>query len=333
MEGRGLSFQPKFKEDGTLDIEASGIPTVEDMHRLKVGLDNYIQTNSPNGVPNALANRASTLRNTVRDRVDELTTDHNGVSLYKQAREHWSGDTTRIEAINLGRRAVDMDQHELRAQLARMTESERSYFVNGFMSDMTDRLNSVHQAGNQNPVRQVFSTQKQMDAAETALTTLGLSKKEIGERMTQLKNYFEHEGTGHANEGSMMRGSPTAQRTSWKQDLAVPALGVGTAGTAMLSGSPTQAGLALAMTGLTMGAKGVNQMRTEKMNDAMLRILGNSDPAQQQVLLAALERNAQARLIGQPRGAIERGGATIAGQAGAIGTDNIYPPDDPRLYQ
>lgn len=333
MEGRDLSFKPVFREDGTLDLDASGVPTVEDMHQLKVGLDNYIQRHSPNGIPDTLANRAAHLRNGIRDRVDTLTEDHNGVSLYKQAREHWAGDTSRIEAINLGRRAVDMDQHELRAQLARMTESERAYFVNGFFSDLTDRLDKVHISGNASPVRAVFDTQKSRDAAETALSTLGLSRDEIRARMTRLKDYFENEATGHANEGTMRRGSVTAGRTAWQKDLAIPAIGGTSALTAAISGQPELALTAAVTTALAAGAKGVNAMRTEKMNDAMLRILGNSDPAQQRILLDALERNAQRQVVGPPRGAFGRGGATVAGQGGAMITDNIFSPDDPRLQQ
>lgn len=325
LEGRKLSFVPKFRDDGSLDIEASGIPTVEDMHRLKVGLDTYIEKNTVDGRGNTLANRAGKLRETLRDRIDELTTDETGVSLYKTARDHWAGDSARIDAINLGRRADTMDHHELRAKLARMTEAERAFFVTGYMSDLKGKLSNVHLSGNANPVRLVFDTDSQKDTARIALSTMGLSEKEINARMTRLDNYFGHETTGHLDEGAMTRGSVTAGRTAWQRDLAVPAIGTGGLAYAF-TGSPTQAIALGATAALGAGAKAVNQMRTERMNDAMLKILGNSDPAQQRILLDAMERNAQAR-ISTPRGAFDRAGSTVAGQVGA----DIFSPDDPRL--
>jgi hypothetical protein len=332
-DGRRLSFTPRFDEHGTMIIDPRMTPTPEDMHHIKTGLDMFLQANSPNGIPNALAGKYAPIRDTIRGRLDTLTTGEDGQSLYKAAREAWAGPTAKIDALNLGKAATAMDKDELAAKLAGMTEAERAFAVQGWMSQVNSNLDTVHTTGHANPVRTVFSTQAQRDTAEAMLGAMGLPKEEVAKRFTQLSNYFGHEGVGAGGEQQLMRGSQTASRGQWIRDLgltAVPTLAAGTVGD--LKTMLTVGGAAVA----GVGTKALNAARNENMNTQMLRMLGSTDPAAHSATIAALREAAQRRMA-PPSPYQTSIAGTTGGQLGAAAAPGYLPgildPDDPRVRQ
>jgi len=328
-DGRRLSFKPEFDDQGHMIINPNATPTAEDMHHLKTGLDMFVQANTPNGVPNALAGKFGPVREAVRDRLDSLTTGDDGRSLYKAARETWAGPTAKVDALNLGENATKMRPDELAARLAKMTEAERAFAVQGWMGKVNADLDAVHQTGHANPVRQVFSTQEQKDTARAMLGAMGLPDEEVAKRFTQLSNYFAHEGVGAGGEQQLMRGSQTASRGAWMKDLGLAAIpttlgaGIGDLKTAMIMGGTLAAGV---------GTKALNSARNERMNTEMLRMLGSTVPAEQMAAVKAL-REAAARRAAPVSPYHTSIAGTVGGQLGAAASPGYLPgildPDHP----
>jgi len=330
-DGRRLSFVPRYDEHGTM-ITNNLTPSPEDMHHLKVGMDMFLQANSPNGRPNQLAGRFAEVRDTIRDRLDALTTDANGQSLYRTARDAWAGPTARADAIAFGENAAGMARDELQARIARMTPAEQAFVVQGWMGDIRQKLNRVKDSGNANPVNAVFANQEQRDTAEVMLGAMGLPRDQVADRFRQLSNFFAHEIEGAGGETQMIRGSQTAPRQSWKEDLSSVAI-PGAAGSSgffhdPITGAITMGTLALGGAGHAVMRHGNEQVRTQ-----MLRMLGATDPAAHQATMAAIAERARqvAAGGGRPGQTWARTEGLAAGQAAPRVLDTIFPPDDQRV--
>jgi hypothetical protein len=328
-DGRRLSFVPRFDEHGRM-INNDLVPTPEDMHHIKTGLDMFLQANTDavTGRVNQLAGKYAPVRDMIRDRLDTLTTGDDGNSLYKAAREAWAGPTAKVDALNLGEHATKMRPDELAARLANMTEAERAFAVQGWMGKVNADLDAVHLTGHANPVRQVFSTQEQMDTARAMLGAMGLPDAEVAKRFTQLSNYFAHEGVGASGEQQLMRGSQTASRGAWMKDLGLSTIPTLSAGyfdphAALAVGATLAAGV---------GTKALNAARTENMNTQMLRMLGSTVPAEQMAAVKAL-REAAARRAAPVSPYHTSIAGTTGGQVGAAASPGYLPgildPDHP----
>jgi hypothetical protein len=329
-DGRKLSFAPKFDEHGKM-ITDGLTPSPEDMHHLKVGMDMFLQANSPNGRPNQLAGNFAPVRDAIRDRLDTLTTDANGNSLYKTARDAWAGPTAKADAIALGENAAGMAKDELQAKIAKLTPAEQAFVVQGWMGDIKAKLNKVRDSGNANPVNQVFSNQEQRDTAEVMLGALGLPRDQVSDRVRQLSNFFDHEVAGAGGETQMIRGSQTAPRLAWMKDLGSVVIPGGVGSAAFLhdpiSGMVTAGGMALAG-----GATAALRHGNENVRTNMLRMLGATDPAAHQATMAAIAERARqvAAGGGRPGQTWARAEGVAAGRAPAV-QDAIFPPDDPQV--
>lgn len=348
MEGRDVSFEPRFDADGFLIPPARGevLPSVEDMHHIKVGLGNYIESNIKDGRPNSLAVGAMRVRDSLTSRIEQLTTGPDGVNHYRRALDAWADPTTQIAALRLGKDAANKSGAELQHEISRMSEPDRAAFASGFFTDLRERLAKVDLTGTANPVRAVFRDEKQRTAAYTALSALGIGTEEANARMARLTDFFEHEMAGSRTETTVLRGSQTAQRQQWLKDLAIPAVGVGAGSASYLHGDDpvTAASVGLGAAGVgavsRLARQGISRMGTERTNDAMMRMLGLTDPGAQNAAMAALAERATAtrRAAGMGTSGLAAGGVAGA-QAGprvASGTGLpglMFPPpiDDQRF--
>lgn len=340
MDGRRLSFNPQFDDEGRMVFpDGAARPTAEDMHHIKVGLDTYVENNtSVDGRTNTAGRAADRLRDALRDRLDNLTPhpDDPSRSLYREARETWAGPSAQIDAVHLGRRAAAMDPEELHARMARMTPEEQQSVVVGWMGDLRDKLRGHDQTGNANPVRAVFKNDKQREAAETMLSVMGLTREEARARFRRLSEYFDDELTGARSENVLLRNSKTASTQEAVRDLRTGVTG-GVAGGVLapflgmdpLSGAALLGG-ASAITRRGIGA--VSAAGNEHRNNAIATLLGGDTPELQASALEALRRRAAMPAAGGPR--VWPGVSWGAGTAGQVAATpaGVPPIKDPR-YQ
>lgn len=295
MRGGRLSFEPEFDANGFLVPRAGGrLPTAEDMHHIRVGLDSLVQRNTNEaGRPNALAVAAAEVRDRLRDRLDDLTRQPDGSSLYQQARQLWAGPTANNDALNLGRRLFEEDPARLRDLLGRMSEPERDHFLQGGMNALRVALSRVNQNGAANPLNAIWANEYERQRVGVLTEALGLAPEEAARRFRDLANYFTRENAGLQTENAVQRNSATARRQAYQRDLAPVALG-GAAGTSLgvLTGNDpwTSGGVGMAVGGARAGGRYVARSIAEATNDHLGRMLGTADPARQRAIMAEVDR-------------------------------------------
>jgi hypothetical protein len=305
---------------------ANSQPTIADLMSAKEGLDQLIERElrgSGRGSPVSVSARR--LRDQIVDRLDDLTVQPDGTSLYRQARLLWAGPSAHNDALDLGRNIFRTRPTELRTTIERMTDTERMHFVEGGMNALRDRLRTVPRTGTANPVRAVFDTDMERDQIRVLTDALGLAPGDAARRFDLLARYLGtsptalgSETAGAAFENTVLRNSATARRQAAMQELATGAAGGGAAGGLSeywLGGGGFGPGAALGATaGLAgAGARRVMQGSAERRNDALARLLSTTDPAQQ----AAAARRVDAALAAE---AARRGGINpmLAARAGSL---------------
>jgi hypothetical protein len=350
MEGRTVDFEPTFDKDGFMNpLKAGEVPpSPEDYHRVKGSLTDFINDHTqPDGTMDSLAHHAKTVRDAIKARLNEITTDENGVSHYQKAMDAWSEPSAEMAASKLGKGAANMNGSELEHRISTMSVPERQAFAAGFFGDLRERLSKVDVTGNANPVRAVFRDEKQRNAVNTALSALGISEDEANRRMGLLTQFFGDEMAGSRVEGQIQRGSQTAQRQAWMKDLATPAItGGALGGLSLARGDDPTTALLAGLGGAGIGAlsrtarQGIASRGTEHMNNAMLQMLGLTDPGAQTAALAALRDRAMQTRMPPPMAAPGGVAGQIAGPrigsatgltGGLAGLISPAPIDDPRF--
>ncbi|CAB4139983.1 hypothetical protein UFOVP397_19 [uncultured Caudovirales phage] len=304
---------------------ANSQPTIADLMSAKEGLDQLIERElrgSGRGSPVSVSARR--LRDQIVDRLDELTVQPDGTSLYRQARLLWAGPSAHNDALDLGQNIFRTRPTELRATIDRMTDTERMHFVEGGMNALRDRLRNVPRTGTANPVRAIFDTDMERDQIRVLTDALGLPPGDAARRFDLLARYLGagptalgSETAGAAFENTVLRNSATARRQAAMQELATGAAGGGAAGglSEYWLGGGFGPGAAVGATvGLAgAGARRVMQGSAERRNDALARLLSTTDPTQQ----AAAARRVDAVLAAE---AARRGGINpmLAARAGSL---------------
>ncbi|WKV16950.1 hypothetical protein [Microcystis phage MJing1] len=315
---------------------ANSQPTIADLMAAKEGLDQLIEREiraSGRGSPVSVAARR--LRDQIIDRLDELTIQPDGTSTYRQARTLWAGPSAHLDALALGRDLFTLNPAEVRAQLARMTDTERAHFVEGGMNALRERLGSVRTTGTANPVNSIFGSDQQRAQVRLLTEALGLPPEEAGRRFAMLSRFLGSRSTdtgseaaGAAFENRVLQNSATARRQAAMQELAAGAVGGGAAGGVgayWMDGNFGPGAAIGATIGLgSAGARRVMQGAAERRNDALARLLSITDPVQQAAAARRVEETLRAE-------AARRGGINpmLAARAGALAGSSI-PADEIR---
>lgn len=304
---------------------ANSQPTIADLMSAKEGLDQLIERElrgSGRGSPVSVAARR--LRDDIVERLDDLTTQPDGTSVYRQARTLWAGPSAHLDALALGRDLFSLNPSEVRAQLSRMTDTERMHFVEGGMNALRERLSTVRTTGTANPVNSIFGTDQQRGQVRLLTDALGLPPDDAARRFALLSRFLGtratdagSEAAGSAFENRVLQNSATARRQAAMQELAAGAAGGGAAGGVSeywLNGGFGPGAAVGATIGLAgAGTRRVMQGAGERRNDALARLLSTTDPLQQ----AAAARRVDATLAAE---AARRGGINpaLAARAGYL---------------
>jgi hypothetical protein len=299
-EGQDLSFNIREREDGGVDFDQA--PSLRDIHRVLVGLSEYVTKNTDDhGHLNGLAAAAVNLRDQLRGRLDRLTVDDQGRSLYAEARRLWAEPTQQLEALQMGQRLFREAPERLRETVGGMSEPERWRFVEGGMSALRDSLGRVRTTGSANPINAIAGSARQRQALQVLAEAAGLSPEDAATRYRTLAGYLQAENAGHQAEGQLLRNSRTAARQAAMGDLAAAGAGASIGGAAgYLAGGDTSAA---GMGALAAGAGGRYLARRgrEAATDRLAAMLGATDPAEQRQALRLLQE-AQQRLLAARRG-------------------------------
>lgn len=238
---------------------------MSDLDHVKRGLDQIVsrETNEA-GKMSALGAAVNDLNTKLKNELDKLTTNTlTGESLYKKARDAFSGPSTLIDAAKKGKAAISQQEAGIQATLHGMSDSERHAFRVGAFEALREKL------GGSVAGRTEVINMWQNPAMREKLQALFGSQRAFREFASQAAAEGRLKGLE-----SVGRGSQTASRHFAAGDLDNPALeGAGSAIAGVAKSSPLSA---------LAGAKNMwNAVKTpEAVRDEIGRILlsGKRDP-------------------------------------------------------
>lgn len=133
----------KFTLSPDMQTKAGAVVSMRDLDYMKRGLDSLIEreTDSVTGRVSSLGRTYTGLKNDLVRELDGVTTDpKTGVSLYRAAREAFSGPSQLIDAANLGRRSIFDDSTTIDRAVTGLSESEREAYRLGAFEALRNKL-------------------------------------------------------------------------------------------------------------------------------------------------------------------------------------------------
>jgi hypothetical protein len=132
-----------FNEDGTLIF--GGTPNLRVLDAGKRGLDQIIEAARDDfgkikWTPDLRS--IENFRKKLVAKLDDMTTDEDGVSLYKKARAEWAGPAQQVDSMKMGRRFMKGDEEVSKKVFDAMTPDNQSQFLLGVRREVTQFINS-----------------------------------------------------------------------------------------------------------------------------------------------------------------------------------------------
>mgnify|MGYP003631670064 CR=1 FL=1 len=132
-----------FNEDGTLIF--GGTPNLRVLDAGKRGLDQEIEAakdvfGNIQWTPDLRS--IENFRKKLVAKLDDMTTDEDGVSLYKKARAEWAGPAQQVDSMKMGRRFMKGDEEVSKKVFDAMTPDNQSQFLLGVRHEVTKFINS-----------------------------------------------------------------------------------------------------------------------------------------------------------------------------------------------
>lgn len=204
-------------------------PSLEFLDKVKQGLDRLITKEEGHGMnykATSLGKSMRSLRDALRNEMDEATTVKGGNSLYKAAREQYAGDLEMVDALRAGRDEFSKLQPQQLDKLIRgLSFAERDAFRTGVAQSLFENLQApttdvnsarrvIGSTAMQAKLRTLFDNDKQFELFRTALEREAelheLDKKSIrrGEAGQELH--------AEPKEGMVKRGAKYVPRLGWK---------------------------------------------------------------------------------------------------------------------
>lgn len=290
-------------------VNFKGAPNARDLHYLKIGLDQEIDTLFRGGDVGA-ANLLKPFRERIVGTLDDITTV-GGKSLYQEARALYAEPSALLRAQKLGQDVFSpsMRPQDLRDRLAKMSPDELSEFSNGLMSKIREQIQKVK--GERNIVNSFFGDQRQRELIRTALEAVAGDKDAGKLKFELLRRFLETETGMRGFQSQMLGGSATARRLLGQELVGAGAGAAGGAGLGYATGFEPTTGAALGL-----GAAGLRSLRGYtggRAQDIMGQRLLETDPMAQMRILTQMAQARQRELANQ-----QRLGQTIPAGAGAL---------------
>jgi hypothetical protein len=247
------------------------VPAVdtEFLHFVKMGLDDLVYTGkSPSsGIGNTQLNSIKDTRSQFLNYIDK-----NNPS-YKSARNYWADDTATMDAMQSGRTFLKSNPDQLKADIKKMSTSEKEAFRLGAMSDLIERVGGqstdtvVPMAGN--VARNILK-----DPKRVALIKATFPDNELGQnKFNQFIKNFQTEMEMKATSSQVLAGSQTAGR----QEAAKAIRGT------IAQESPNINDIqSLIFNALKMDATQMNEQQLKSTASEVVKILTETDPARLQ---------------------------------------------------
>jgi hypothetical protein len=298
-------------------VNFRGAPTARDLHYLKMGLDQEIDTLFRTGDVGA-ANLLKPFRERIVGTLDDIT-KVDGRSLYQEARALYAEPSALLRAQKLGQDVFSpsMRPQDLRDRLAKMNPDELAEFSNGLMSKIREQISKVK--GERNIVNSFFGDARQKELIRTALEAVAGDKDAGKLKYELLRRFLETETGMRGFQSQVLGGSATARRLLGQELVGAGAGAGGGLGIGYLGGyDPTSA----AAIGAAAGT-GLRALRTAtggRAQDIMGQRLFETDPMAQMKILTQMAQARQRELANQQRlnVTIPAGAGALAGQVPGI---------------
>lgn len=146
-EGKPFNFKEYavkgFDDSGGLII--SGTPNLRAMDAAKRGMDDMLEVYRDKTTGKLVLDEMGRAINSVRkalvSKLDDISTNEQGVSYYKEARNAWAGPSQDIDAMWRGRRFMLGDEEITRKAFSAMSEAEKDAFQLGVRRQLSDMIN------------------------------------------------------------------------------------------------------------------------------------------------------------------------------------------------
>jgi len=272
---RGMPVPKTRVENGKLMTDQGEVTDIdtEFLHILKMGLDDVVFTGK-----SPVSGIGSTALNSVKDtRAQFLNFIDRNNAAYKRARNYWAGETSAMDAMQMGRNFLRLDEDELAADIRKMSKSEKEAFRLGAMQNVLDRMGGAQMGETVtgavgNPARDLIKNPRTV-----RLLGLTFDNKTVFNRFI---NRLEDETEMRLTSAQVLRGSQTAERTeavSALRDRAVKEL-------------PADASLAAVITNaLRRDLRGAEQQQLEATANEVARVLLERDPQKLQQIASQLQ--------------------------------------------
>jgi hypothetical protein len=272
---RGMPTPKTRIEDGKLVTDQGEVTDIdtEFLHILKMGLDDVVFTGK-----SPVSGIGSTALNSVKDtRAQFLNFIDRNNAAYKRARNYWAGETSAMDAMQMGRNFLRLDEDELAADIRKMSKSEKEAFRLGAMQNVLDRMGGAQMGETVtgavgNPARDLIKNPRTV-----RLLGLTFDDKTVFNRFI---NRLEDETEMRLTSAQVLRGSQTAERqqaVGALRDRAVREL-------------PADASLAAVITNaLRRDLRGAEQQQLEATANEVARVLLERDPQKLQQIASQLQ--------------------------------------------
>lgn len=294
-------------------VDFQGAPNARDLHYLKMGLDQEIDTLFRTGDVGA-ANLLKPFRERIVNTLDDIT-KVDGRSLYQEARALYAEPSALLRAQKLGQDVFSpsMRPQDLRDRLANMSPDELAEFSNGLMAKIREQIQKVK--GERNIVNSFFGDQRQRELIRTALEAVAGDKDAGKLKFELLRRFLETETGMRGFQSQMLGGSATARRLLGQELVGAGGGAAGGAGLGYLGGyDPTSAAALGAAAGA--GLRGLRGFTGGRAQDIMGQRLLETDPIEQMKILTQMAQVRQREMANQQRlmSTIPAGVSALAGQ-------------------
>jgi len=290
----------------------------EFLHYVKMGLDDLVYTGkSPSsGIGNTQLNSIKDTRAQFLNYIDK-----NNPS-YKSARNYWADDTATMDAMQSGRTFLKANPDQLKADIKKMSTSEKEAFRLGAMSDLIERVGGqstdtvVPMAGN--VARNILK-----DPKRVALIKATFPDNELGQnKFNQFIKNFQTEMEMKTTSSQVLAGSQTAGR----QEAAKAIRGT------IAQESPNVNDIqSLIFNALKMDATQMNEQQLKSTANEVVKILTETDPKRLQQIAKELTTRRPSEVVSD---VLTRGGRAlispyttggVAGKFGATTQQRYFP--------
>jgi hypothetical protein len=246
------------------------VPAVdtEFLHFVKMGLDDLVYTGkSPSsGIGNTQLNSIKDTRSQFLNYIDK-----NNPS-YKSARNYWADDTATMDAMQSGRTFLKSNPDQLKADIKKMSTSEKEAFRLGAMSDLIERVGG-QSTDTVVPMTANVARNILKDPKRVALIKATFPDNELGQnKFNQFIKNFQTEMEMKATSGQVLTGSQTAGR----QEAAKAVRGT------IAQEAPNIDAQNLIFNALKMDATQMNEQQLKSTASEVVKILTETDPARLQ---------------------------------------------------